>query len=940
MSERYNAADVEPRWQKVWKEADIYRADDKSDKPKFYALEMFPYPSGRIHMGHVRNYAMGDVVARYKKAQGFEVLHPMGWDSFGMPAENAAIDIGGHPKDWTYGNIEAMKEPLSRLGFALDWSREFATSDEAYYKQQQYIFLKFWENDLVYRKTAKVNWDPVDNTVLANEQVIDGKGWRSGAVVEQRDMDQWFFKITKYAEELLEGLDTLERWPEKVKTMQANWIGRSEGLQMKFEFDGISHTKAVEILNNAQTSDDKNVIEAIQTTAANKAAVPENQKAVQIFTTRPDTLFGASFIALSPDHPLTLSLSKSDSKVENFRINCAKIGTTEEAIATADKLGFDTGLKVKHPFTGETLPVWIANFVLMGYGTGAIFGCPAHDQRDLDFARKYGLDVTPVVLPDGEDASTYKIGNEAYTSEGTLFNSDFLNGLNKDEGISAAIAKIEEMGLGKGVTNYRLRDWGVSRQRYWGCPIPVIHCGDCGVVSVPEADLPVALPYDINFDKPGNPLDRHPTFKDVECPKCGSPARRETDTLDTFADSSWYFARFAGGNTDDRPFDKKIASDWLPVDQYVGGIEHAVLHLLYSRFFTRGLRDCGLLDLPSGEPFAGLFTQGMVTHATFMNIHGDYVLPDGVVEYEKGATGISYLSDYGAGLIHAQIEGLADNKFRSNYLKQVNQTGKYLCEIESLIRPIGEKDPRKYTPVLQGDVIKMSKSKKNVVDPNDIIEGYGADVARWFVLSDSPPERDVEWTEAGVIGAWRFANKVWALVSETPKLNPMSVASRASGDALELRRFAHKAMAKITSGIESFRFNTSVAQIYELTNALKKYKANDEAKAEALGMLIRAIAPFMPHLSEECWAHLGGEDLCYHAPWPVIDESLLVEDTVTLPLQVNGKRRGEMTVPVDISKEEAEKLALADPAVIRTIDGLTVRKVIVVPGRIINIVAS
>ena len=890
MSERYNAAEVEPRWQKVWEEGDVYRADDNSDKPKFYALEMFPYPSGRIHMGHVRNYAMGDVVARYKKAQGFEVLHPMGWDSFGMPAENAAIEISGHPKDWTYGNIEAMKEPLGRLGFALDWSREFATSDEAYYKQQQYIFLKFWENDLVYRKTAKVNWDPVDNTVLANEQVIDGKGWRSGAVVEQRDMDQWFFKITKYADELLTGLDGLERWPEKVKTMQANWIGKSEGLEMCFEWLGLGQK------NDIDYADTTTQIDKLEILEHDRVARHICKNGVEIFTTRPDTLYGASFIALSPDHPLSKALEENSFQIKSFRAECAKIGTTEEAIATADKLGFDTGLKVKHPFTGETLPVWIANFVLMGYGTGAIFGCPAHDQRDLDFARKYDLDVTPVVLPDGENASSYEISTEAYTGEGTLFNSDFLNGLNKDEGISAAIAKIEEMKLGKGVINYRLRDWGVSRQRYWGCPIPVIHCQDengngCGVVPVPEADLPVALPYDINFDKPGNPLDRHPTFKDVDCPTCGKPARRETDTLDTFADSSWYFARFAGGNTEDRPFDKKTASDWLPVDQYVGGIEHAVLHLLYSRFFTRGLRDCGLLDLPSGEPFAGLFTQGMVTHAVFTDADGNYVMPADVDE--KDGT-----------LVHLE-------------------TGK---------------------PVIKGDVIKMSKSKKNVVDPNDIIEGYGADVARWFVLSDSPPKRDVEWTEAGVIGAWRFANKVWALVSETPKMNPMSVASDASGDALELRRFAHKAMAKITSGIESFRFNTSVAQIYELTNALKKYKANDEAKAEALGMLIRAIAPFMPHLSEECWAHLGGQDenlgLCYHAPWPVIDESLIVEDTITLPLQVNGKRRGEITVAAGISKEEAEKLALADPGVMRTIDGLTVRKVIVVPGRIINIVAS
>ena len=873
MSERYNAADVEPRWQKVWKDGDVFRADDTSDKPKFYALEMFPYPSGRIHMGHVRNYAMGDVVARYKKAQGFEVLHPMGWDSFGMPAENAAIEIGGHPKDWTYGNIEQMKAPLNRLGFALDWSREFATSDEAYYKQQQAIFLKFWEKGLVYRKTAKVNWDPVDNTVLANEQVIDGKGWRSGAVVEQRDMDQWFFKITQYAEELLEGLETLDRWPEKVKTMQANWIGKSEGCELWFDLSENS-----EIQFSANEKWEKLLKEAIAT----------DQNGIDVFTTRPDTIFGASFLALSPDHPYAKWFGKNISEVEAFRAECAKIGTTEEAIATAPKLGIDTGLRVKHPFVEDkTLPVWIANFVLMGYGTGAVFGCPAHDQRDLDFARKYKLDVTPVVLPDGEDAENYNVETEAYTGEGTLFNSNFLNGLNKFDGISAAIAKIEDMKLGEGVTQYRLRDWGVSRQRYWGCPIPVIHCGDCGVIPVPEADLPVALPYDINFDKPGNPLDRHPTFKIVDCPKCGKPARRETDTLDTFADSSWYFARFAGGNTANKPFDKKTASDWLPVDQYVGGIEHAVLHLLYSRFFTRGLRDCGLLDLPSGEPFAGLFTQGMVTHAVFTDEDGEFVIPADVVED-------------GNQLLHINTKKI----------------------------------------ITKGDVIKMSKSKKNVVDPNDIIEGYGADVARWFVLSDSPPERDVEWTEAGVIGAWRFANKVWALVSDTPKMDPMSIAATADGDALELRRFAHKAMAKITAGIESFRFNTSVAQIYELTNALKKYKADDEAKAECLGILIRAIAPFMPHLSEECWAHMGGDGLCYHAPWPEIDENLLVEDTVTLPLQVNGKRRGEISVPADISKEEAEKLALADPAVIRTIDGLTVRKVIVVPGRIINIVAS
>jgi len=899
---RYNAAEVEPRWQAVWETDDIFRADD-SGKPKFYALEMFPYPSGRIHMGHVRNYAMGDVVARYKKACGFEVLHPMGWDAFGMPAENAAIKENVHPKGWTYDNIDAMRAPLKRLGFALDWSREFATCDEAYYKQQQYIFLKFMENDLVYRKTAKVNWDPVDMTVLANEQVIDGKGWRSGADVEQRDMDQWFFKITHYAEDLLESLDSLDRWPEKVRTMQANWIGRSEGLQMRFEWVdprreknkgiGISRTEGMfEFDVKAITSMDIPDIARV---------IDSYPNGIEVFTTRPDTLFGASFLALSPDHPITKQLAETNDKLARFLDECAKIGTSEEAVAQAPKLGFNTGLKVKNKADGETLSVWVANFVLMGYGTGAIFGCPAHDQRDLDFARKYGLQVMPVVLPVDADAETFEISDEAYIGDGTIFNSSGyenhqmgdleLNGLSIDDAKSEAITQIENFGLGSGTVQYRLRDWGVSRQRYWGCPIPIIYCDDCGAVPVPEADLPVTLPEDINFDKPGNPLERHPTFKHADCPSCGKPARRETDTLDTFADSSWYFARFAGGQgngqPDDKPFDKKIAGDWLPVDQYIGGVEHAVLHLLYARFFTRGLRDCGLLDLPSGEPFDGLFTQGMVTHAIFIDPDGNYVTPADVIED-------------GNQLLHIDTKVLIE----------------------------------------KGAIEKMSKSKKNTVDPNDIIEGYGADVARWFVLSDSPPERDVEWTEAGVIGAWRFANKVWALVEETPKLDPMTVASDAKGDALELRRFAHKAMDKLTHGIDVFRFNTSVAQIYELTNALKKYKPNDDTKAEALGILIRVIAPFMPHLAEECWAHLGGDGLVYHAPWPKVDDSLLVDDQITLPIQVNGKRRGEIQVPADISKENAETQALSDDNVVRAIGDMTVRKVIVVPGRIINIVAS
>jgi leucyl-tRNA synthetase len=905
----YNPAHTEPKWQARWDEDNVFIADDNSPKPKFYALEMFPYPSGKIHMGHVRNYAMGDVVARYKRAQGFEVLHPMGWDAFGMPAENAAIETGGHPKDWTYANIEQMRAPMKRLGFALDWSREFATCDVDYYTQQQRIFLKFWEKGLVYSKTAKVNWDPVDMTVLANEQVIDGKGWRSGATVEQRDMEQWFFKITNYSEDLLDGLDTLDRWPDKVRLMQQNWIGKSEGAEIEFDWiedfgpggSFIAHSGNItpeqidasnqDMAERSRQQHDRfpDHFAALDSLKDKDGLTGYNgQCGLRVYTTRPDTLFGASFLAVSPDHPLAKALAETREDVAQFRAECAKIGTSEEAIAQAPKLGIDTGLRVEHPFKrNEALPVWIANFVLMGYGTGAVFGQPAHDQRDLDFARKYDLPVTPVLLPEGEAADTFSIEDEAYVGEGTLYNSDFLNGLSKDEAIASAIKKLEEDDTGYGTTQYRLRDWGVSRQRYWGCPIPVIHCPKCGAVPVPEDQLPVELPYDIEFDSPGNPLDRHPTFKLCSCPTCGGEATRETDTLDTFADSSWYFAKFAGKNGE--PFDKAAASAWLPVDQYVGGVEHAVLHLLYSRFFTRGLRDCGLLDLPGGEPFAGLFTQGMVTHATYAIGENEWVLPAEVTEKDGH-------------LVHMP-------------------TGK---------------------PVSKGDVIKMSKSKKNVVDPNDIIETYGADVARWFVLSDSPPERDVEWSEDGVRGAWNFQKKVWRIVQGTdvPDHGPMVSDLDAKGEALALRRAAHKALDNITGGIEAFRFNTSVAQIYELTNALSKYQGQDAVRMEALGILIRAIAPFMPHLAEECWAHLGGDGLCATAPWPAADPAMLVEDEITLPVQVNGKRRGEISVPKDLPKDKVEALALQDANVIRTLEGLTVRKVIVVPGRIVNIVAQ
>ena len=879
MTERYDPQTAEPHWRTQWTEQDIFRAKppaEAGDAPKAYILEMFPYPSGKAHMGHVRNYSMGDVVARHKRAKGYNVLHPMGWDAFGMPAENAAMERGTHPGKWTYANIDHMRGQLSTLGLSLDWSREFATCDPEYYGIQQALFLKFLDKGMVTRKSAKVNWDPVDMTVLANEQVIDGKGWRSGADVEQKELTQWFFKITDYADSLLEDLQTLERWPEKVRTMQANWIGRSEGLQMRFAWDW-------ECIAAKPRSEDGTIPSGSD---SNWLGIYERaDPGIEIFTTRPDTLYGASFIALSPDHPLTIELAKNYQELKRFRAACAKVGTSEEAIEKADKLGFDTGLTVKHPFEdGKTLPVWIANFVLMGYGTGAIFGCPAHDQRDLDFARKYALDVTPVVLPDGEDAATYNIQTEAYTGEGQLFNSGFLDGLNKTDGIRAAIAKIEDMNLGQGTVNYRLRDWGVSRQRYWGCPIPIIKCPTCDMVPVPEVDLPVILPEDVTFDVPGNPLDRHPTWKHVPCPKCGGEAERETDTLDTFADSSWYYARFAAGVNND----PEEAAYWMPVDQYVGGVEHAILHLLYARFFSRAMRDAGILDLPSGEPFAGLFTQGMITHETYKSEDDQWLSPD-EVETKDGD------------LFHIE-------------------TGQ---------------------PVKRGAIEKMSKSKKNTVDPTAIIETFGADVARWFVLSDSPPERDVEWTQSGAEGAARFVQRVWAIF-HTLSTAPRDGKPGQNKDAVALRRVSHKAAASIDKAIEEFRFNSAVATIHEWVGALKKAEAGPDtalnARLEGASMLARCLTPFMPHLAESCWAAIGGEGLVSVAKWPEIEADLLKDDEITIPVQVNGKKRAELHIAPDTPKDKIEALALAQDAVKAQMSDKPVKKIIVVPGRIVNIV--
>ncbi|SHE78368.1 leucyl-tRNA synthetase [Ruegeria intermedia] len=842
---RYSANEIEAKWQEAWDKAGIFTAKRTADKPKYYVLEMFPYPSGRIHMGHVRNYTMGDVIARYKLSTGHNVLHPMGWDAFGMPAENAAMAIGGHPKDWTYGNIADMRAQMKPLGLSIDWSREFATCDPEYYGQQQALFLDMLEAGLVYRKNAVVNWDPVDMTVLANEQVENGRGWRSGALVERRELTQWFFKISDFAEELLEALDTLENWPAKVRLMQENWIGKSRGLEFAFErTDG---------------------------------GAP-----ITVYTTRPDTLLGASFVGISPDHPIAKQLEAENPEVAEFVAECRKGGTTEEAIETAEKLGFDTGIRVKHPLDANwELPVWIANFILMDYGTGAIFACPAHDQRDLDFCRKYDLPVIDTFFALDDDTPVDKIAFVPPKEQKVRWVNHFagLTEATGQEAIDATIAFAEKAGWGKGVTKYRLRDWGLSRQRYWGCPIPVVHCDDCGVVPEKKENLPIRLPDDVTFDKPGNPLDRHPTWRDCACPSCGKPAKRETDTMDTFVDSSWYFARFTAPRAQ-TPTDLAEAEYWMNVDQYIGGIEHAILHLLYSRFFARAMHLTGHLPKKAIEPFDALFTQGMVTH---------------------------------------EIYQTRDDKGRPVYhLPEEVEDGK--------LKATGE-------PVEIIPSAKMSKSKKNVVDPVSIISAFGADTARWFVLSDSPPERDVEWTAAGAEAAHKHLSRVHRIVSEI-------AASDAPANAEDeaLLREMHKTIHDVTGGVESFGFNASIAKLYAFTNTLAKSKAGAQAKRQAAKTLAQLMSPMTPHLSEELWQMLGGEGLVALAPWPVADESMLVDDTVTLPIQINGKRRAEISVAKDLDKTQVEKIVLSTEAVQKALNGAAPKKVIVVPGRIVNVV--
>ncbi len=855
---RYNAKETEIKWQRAWDDAACFAVTEDRSNPKYYVLEMFPYPSGRIHMGHVRNYTIGDVIARYKRARGFNVLHPMGWDAFGLPAENAAIEKKVPPGDWTYENIAIMRDQLKTMGLSLDWSREIATCHPGYYRHEQKMFLDFLKAGLVYRKESWVNWDPVDHTVLANEQVIDGRGWRSNALVEKRKLPQWVFKITEFADDLLDDLQTLERWPEKVRVMQHNWIGRSEGARVRFPFT--------------------------------EPGATATESEIKVFTTRPDTLFGASFCALSPNHPLATDFCGRDEKAAAFVAECNRLGTSEEAIEKAEKLGYDTGLKVRHPLAPEIeLPVFIANFVLMEYGTGAIFGCPAHDQRDLDFARKYDLNVTPVVLPPQADPAEFTVGSEAYVGDGSIFNSRFLDGLGVEEAKRRVIEELESLKAGTGTVQFRLRDWGVSRQRYWGCPIPVIHCDDCGVVPVPESSLPVELPTDVSFDKPGNPLDHHPTWKHTNCPSCGKAAQRETDTFDTFTESSWYFARFCSPRSENA-MDRQAVDYWLPVDQYIGGVEHAVLHLLYSRFFTRALKRCGYLDLE--EPFEGLFTQGMVCHETYQDDAGNWLQPTDLRRDDAG--------------------------------NPVTASGK---------------------PVSIGRSIKMSKSKKNTIDPTEIIGTYGADTARWFMLSDSPPERDMEWTEAGVEGAWRFVQRLWRLITEDvaslPAAGSAAPASLGAG-AADMRRTTHKTITDVTDAIEQFRFNRAVAKLYELTNGLTSSSGTGAdmlwARREAFEVLVRLFGPMMPHLAEELWQRLGHDTLLVDQPWPVAESSLIKEETLTLPVQVNGKLRATITVPLDETEDAIRTAALAEPGVQRAIDGKEIRKFIIVKNRVVNIV--
>ena len=772
----YDAQELEPRWRKAWDDAGVFRTRRDESKPKYYVLEMFPYPSGKIHMGHVRNYTMGDVIARYRKAKGFNVLHPMGWDAFGMPAENAAMDNNVHPGTWTRENIADMRKQLKQLGLSIDWSRELATCDPEYYGQQQAMFIDMMEKGLVCRKKAVVNWDPVDQTVLANEQVIDGKGWRSGAEVERKTLDQWFFRIGDYSEELLAALDGLDGWPEKVRLMQRNWIGKSRGLEFEFETVG----------------------------------APAGYERLGVYTTRPDTLMGATFAAVSPDHPLAVELAASVGEIADFIAACGSSGLSEAELETAEKVGIATPVRVKHPFDGSIeLPVWIANFILMDYGTGAIFGCPAHDQRDLEFARKYDLEVIDVfeAVENGvpvEDEAFVPAKEEPVRYVRPVAGGEIQTG---SGAVDAAIDHCEQSGVGNGVTKYRLRDWGISRQRYWGCPIPVVHCDACGIVAERKENLPIILPDEADFSIPGNPLSRNSGWRSCECPECGKPAQRETDTMDTFVDSSWYFVRFTAPRAD-VPTVRDEADYWMNVDQYIGGIEHAILHLLYSRFFARAMALTGHLSQKAIEPFDALFTQGMVTHEIYMTRDG------------SGRPVYHFPTDVEVGTDGAVLKA----------------TGGPVEIIPSA---------------------KMAKSKKNVINPEDLIKKYGADTARWYIISDSPPDRDVEWTTTGVEGASKHLQRVLRMARTVAGVDDAG----SKGETSALEQAVHRMIDQVTKGIEGFSFNKSVAKLYELTNLIARSNAGSEAKAEAMRTLARLMSPMTPHLSEEIWSVLGGKGL-------------------------------------------------------------------------------
>ncbi len=852
----YSPCDLELKWQEIWTQNQYFTTREDTSREKYYVLEMFPYPSGRVHIGHIRNYTQGDIVARFKRSLGYNVLHPMGWDAFGMPAENAAIQNKVHPAEWTKHNIHAMKRELVRMGFSFDWSREITSCDPSYYKHEQAFFLDFLKSGMAYRKENWVNWDPVDNTVLANEQVIDGKGWRSGAPVERRKLNQWFLKTSQDAPHLLDELekDTMKNWPDKVRTMQRNWIGKNTGYQISFAIEDFPET-------------------------------------LDIFSTRPDTLFGATFCAIAADHPIAVQLAQNNEDIAAFVTKINHESINEETIETAEKKGLYTGLNAIHPLDpSKKIPIYIANFVLMHYGTGAVFGCPAHDQRDFDFAHKYTLPVIPVVRPiDADDG--FSTDTEPYTNthNAVIFNSSFLNGLSVTAAKKAVIDKLIALKTGQIKTTYRLRDWGVSRQRYWGCPIPIIYCDACGVVPVPREDLPVVLPLDVSFDQPGNPLDHHPTWKHVPCPQCQQPAQRETDTFDTFIESSWYFIRFTAPHHPDG-IDRDAAKYWLPVDQYIGGVEHAILHLLYSRFFTNQLKNEDYVHVH--EPFHHLMTQGMVTHRTFKDANNQWLYPE-QVEFNNNAWSII-------------------------------ETGE---------------------PAFPHRIEKMSKSKCNIVDPDKIVQRYGADAVRWMSVSDNPPERDFEWSEQGIDGAWRFTNRLWRLVMGALESLPShreTLPQALSDQGHALLVHAHKCIDAVTSHLTHMHFNKAVASIYELLNTAYSFTPKGEDDQSifrfAIETLLRLANPILPHITEELWAQLGFKTHLVVTPWPKADLALLVNKNVVVVIQVQGKVRARLTVAAGVGQDDILALAQEDQNIQRFISDKQIRKIIYVPDKLLNIV--